>query len=123
MNEFMESNQAISYLQNQWTTIAVRVMVGLRARDPGVTDCTLSLYSRRVLYSRSKCALVRGGDVHHHETRGRVNFRVQQHRTNAFRNLPSQVDVRLINSLPERTTLVSKAFYSVDKFMMNRWDN
>ncbi|KAG8255708.1 hypothetical protein J6590_086413 [Homalodisca vitripennis] len=43
-----------------------------------------------ILYSVSRCVLGRGGDVHQHGTRGRDNFRVQQHRTNAFRNLPSQ---------------------------------
>ncbi|KAG8295100.1 hypothetical protein J6590_088030 [Homalodisca vitripennis] len=90
-----------------------------------------------ILYSVSRCALVRGRDVHQHGTRGRDNLRVQQHRTNAFRNLPSQVGVRLINSLPEhikqqngkrfktqlKTLLISRAFYSVCEFMMGRWDD
>ncbi|KAG8272647.1 hypothetical protein J6590_037943 [Homalodisca vitripennis] len=69
---------------------------------PGMVRTGWVLPSAVAVYKTgSKCALVRGGDVHNHETRGRDNFRVQQHRTNAFRNLPSQVGIRLINSLPE----------------------
>ncbi|KAG8271581.1 hypothetical protein J6590_059056 [Homalodisca vitripennis] len=41
------------------------------------------------LYCRLKCELVRGMDVHQYGTRGRDNFRVQQHRTAAFEHLPS----------------------------------
>ncbi|KAG8287046.1 hypothetical protein J6590_047023 [Homalodisca vitripennis] len=44
------------------------------------SSCTQLLILKVILYSRSKCALVRSGDVHHHWTRGRDNFRVQQHR-------------------------------------------
>ncbi|KAG8270053.1 hypothetical protein J6590_093715 [Homalodisca vitripennis] len=54
-----------------------------------------------VLYFRSKCNLVQGGDVHQYGTRGRDNFRVQQHRTATFERLPSEVGVKLINKLPE----------------------
>ncbi|KAG8307303.1 hypothetical protein J6590_024950 [Homalodisca vitripennis] len=87
---------------------SVRVILGLRARN-AFLSCrhafreldllTLPyLYIFEViLYSRSKFAFVRGGNVHHHKTRGRNKFLVQQHRTGAFRKLPSQVGVRLIN--------------------------
>ncbi|KAG8283080.1 hypothetical protein J6590_023609 [Homalodisca vitripennis] len=78
-----------------------------------------------------------GRDVHHYETRGRDNFRTEQHRTTAFGHLPSQVGVTIINRLPEeikhleepktfksrlKRLLVLKAFYSVEEFMMGRWD-
>ncbi|KAG8286085.1 hypothetical protein J6590_068040 [Homalodisca vitripennis] len=81
--------------------------------------------------------LERGRDVHQYGTRGRDNFRLDQHRTTAYGRLPSQVGVRLINRLPEgiknindpnqfkarlKHFLVSKAFYSVDEFIMGRWD-
>lgn len=89
------------------------------------------------LYCRFKCDLVQGRDVHQYGTRGRDNFRINQHRTAAFQNLPSQVGVKIINRLPEDITklicpnkfkarlkhlLVEKAFYSVDEFMMSRWE-
>ncbi|KAG8289024.1 hypothetical protein J6590_007780 [Homalodisca vitripennis] len=89
------------------------------------------------LYCRLKCQLVQGRDVHHYETRGRDNFRTEQHRTTAFGHLPSQVVVTIVNRLPEeikhlddpktfksrlKRLLVLKAFYSVEEFMMGRWD-
>ncbi|KAG8327823.1 hypothetical protein J6590_009624, partial [Homalodisca vitripennis] len=91
------------------------------------------------LYCRFKCELVRGRDVHQYGTRGRNNFRVEQHRTAAFEHLPSQVGVGVgvVNRLPEgikqlnetkkfktqlKHFLMSKAFYSTDEFMMGHWD-
>ncbi|KAG8319615.1 hypothetical protein J6590_088187 [Homalodisca vitripennis] len=74
-------------------------------------------------------------DVHQYETRGRDNFRIVQHRTSGFEHLPSQVGVKLINKLPEgikhlidsklfksrlKHLLASKAFYSVEEFML-KW--
>ncbi|KAG8317313.1 hypothetical protein J6590_029884 [Homalodisca vitripennis] len=89
------------------------------------------------LYCRFKCELVQGRDVHQYGTRGRDNFRIQQHRTATFERLPSEVGVRFINKLPDeiknlndpkkfkarlRNLLVSRVFYSVEEFMMSRWD-
>ncbi|KAG8258048.1 hypothetical protein J6590_036787 [Homalodisca vitripennis] len=89
----------------------------------------LSLYILDVtMYCRFKCELVQGRDVHQFETRGRNNFRTKQHRTSMFEHLPSQMGVKLINTLPGdlkrinelqqfksrlRHFLLSKAFYSV----------
>ncbi|KAG8325259.1 hypothetical protein J6590_072304 [Homalodisca vitripennis] len=90
-----------------------------------------------VTYCKSKCDLVRGGDVHQYGTRGRDNFRTSQYRLTLSQHLPQQVGVRLINKLPEsvknsinqnqlktrlKCLLVSKAFYSVDEFMTSRWE-
>ncbi|KAG8303330.1 hypothetical protein J6590_013601 [Homalodisca vitripennis] len=89
------------------------------------------------LYCRFKCELVQGRDVRQYGTRGRDNFRIQQHRTAMFERLPSEVGVRFINKLPDeiqnlndpkkfkarlRNLLVSRVFYSVEEFMMSRWD-
>ncbi|KAG8276649.1 hypothetical protein J6590_061672 [Homalodisca vitripennis] len=43
----------------------------------------------------SKCELVQGRDVHQYGTRGRDNFRIQQHRTPTFERLSSEVGVVL----------------------------
>uniref|UniRef100_A0A1B6K603 Reverse transcriptase domain-containing protein n=1 Tax=Homalodisca liturata TaxID=320908 RepID=A0A1B6K603_9HEMI len=51
------------------------------------------------LYCRFKCELVQGRDVHQYGTRGRDNFRIQQHRTATFERLPSEVGVRFRNKL------------------------
>ncbi|KAG8296812.1 hypothetical protein J6590_048887 [Homalodisca vitripennis] len=90
-----------------------------------------------ITYCKSKCDLVRGGDVHQYGTRGRDNFRTSQYRLTLSQHLPQQVGVRLINKLPEsiknsnnqnqlktrlKCLLVSKAFYSVDEFMTSRWE-
>ena len=90
------------------------------------------------MYCKSKCTLVQGRNIHDYETRGRNNFRLQQHRTTAFTNLPKQVGVRLINGLPEvlkniqnlnqfksrlKHLLVSGVFYSVDESLTCRWEN
>ena len=90
-----------------------------------------------VLFCKSKCTLVQGKEIHNYETRGRNSFRLQQHRTAAFSNLPKQVGVKLINHLPEvlkniqnfnqfkarlKHLLVSHVFYSVEEFLTCRWD-
>ncbi|KAG8242775.1 hypothetical protein J6590_086675 [Homalodisca vitripennis] len=90
-----------------------------------------------IMYCKSKCTMVRGEDIHRYETRGRDNYRAQHHRLTLTQYLPQQVGVRLINKLPEsiknsnnksqfktriKRLLVSRAFYSVDEFMMSHWD-
>lgn len=91
-----------------------------------------------VQYSKFHCELIRVGDIHDYNTRGRDSYRTQQHRTAAFERIPSQAGVRLINELPEgvkhltdqkqfkarfKRLLVTKAFYSVDEFMACRWED
>ncbi|KAG8312653.1 hypothetical protein J6590_018298 [Homalodisca vitripennis] len=83
------------------------------------------------------CELVRGRDVHQYWARGRDNLRLHPHRTAAFKRLPSEVGVKLINKFPDeiknlteptkfkarlRHSLVSRVFYSVEDFMISRWD-
>ncbi|KAG8300537.1 Dynactin subunit 4 [Homalodisca vitripennis] len=98
-----------------------------RARNlSGSWDCCLYI-SEVIMYCFSKYVLVCGREVHQYETRGRDNFRTQQQRLMLSQHLPQQVDVRLINRLPEsvknsnntnqfkthlKRLLVSKAFYS-----------
>ncbi|KAG8244575.1 hypothetical protein J6590_019830 [Homalodisca vitripennis] len=53
------------------------------------------------LYCRFKCEFVRGRDVYQYGTRGRDNLRLHPHRTAAFKRLPSEVGVKLINKLPD----------------------
>ncbi|KAG8316186.1 hypothetical protein J6590_057383 [Homalodisca vitripennis] len=124
---------------------AVRIISKLNFRDSckntfrelGLLTLPCLYILEVVLYCRSKCNLVQGRDVHQYGSRGRDNFRVQQHRTAAFERLPSEVGVKLINKLPEeikqlngqkkfktrlRHLLVSRVFYSVDEFMESRWD-
>ncbi|KAG8328009.1 hypothetical protein J6590_006187 [Homalodisca vitripennis] len=91
-----------------------------------------------IVYCRSRCALISGRDVHQYETRGRDNLRTHQRRLTLSQHLPQQVGVRLIKKLSKdiknsnnlnqfktrfRRLLVSRAFYSVDKFMTSRWDD
>ncbi|KAG8264115.1 hypothetical protein J6590_017132 [Homalodisca vitripennis] len=53
------------------------------------------------LYCRFKCEFVRGRYVYQYGTRGRDNLRLHPHRTAAFKRLPSEVGVKLINKLPD----------------------
>ncbi|KAG8312239.1 hypothetical protein J6590_026685 [Homalodisca vitripennis] len=53
------------------------------------------------LYCRFKCEFVRGRDVYQYGTRGRDNLRLHPYRTAAFKRLPSEVGVKLINKLPD----------------------
>ncbi|KAG8252510.1 hypothetical protein J6590_055575 [Homalodisca vitripennis] len=76
-------------------------VVQRRLQESWITDFTLSLFLEVILYCRLKCELERGRDVHQYGTRGRDNFRLDQHRMTAYGRLPSQVGVRLINRLPE----------------------
>jgi len=98
-----------------------------------------SLYILEViLYCKYKCSLVQGSQFHQYETRGRNDYRLRQHRTVAVEHLPSQAGVKFLNRLPEsiknsenknqlktrlKRLLVYKVLYSVDEFMMSRWDN
>uniref|UniRef100_A0A1B6HBP3 Uncharacterized protein n=1 Tax=Homalodisca liturata TaxID=320908 RepID=A0A1B6HBP3_9HEMI len=123
---------------------AVRILLKLNPRESckdafrslGLLTFPCLFILEVILYCRLKCELERGRDVHQYGTRGRDNFRLDQHRTMAYGRLPSQVDVRLINRLSEgiknlndpnqfkarlKHFLVSKAFYSVDEFIMGRW--
>ncbi|KAG8312642.1 hypothetical protein J6590_018282 [Homalodisca vitripennis] len=43
------------------------------------------------LHCRFKCELVQGRDVHQYKTRGRNNFRTEQHGTTMFEHLPGEV--------------------------------
>jgi hypothetical protein len=52
------------------------------------------------MFAASKCALMRGRDVHNYETRGRDNYRTERHRTVVYEHLPSQRGVHFINRLP-----------------------
>ncbi|KAG8262471.1 hypothetical protein J6590_052116 [Homalodisca vitripennis] len=60
-----------------------------------VCDAGGSTASRVALYCRFKCELVQGRDVHKYGTRGRDNFRIQQHRTATFERLPSEVGLAI----------------------------
>ncbi|KAG8245311.1 hypothetical protein J6590_005624 [Homalodisca vitripennis] len=66
-----------------------------------IANFALSLHPHVALYCRFKCELVRGRDVHQYGTRGRDNLRLYPHRTAAFKRLPSEVGVKLINKLPD----------------------
>ncbi|KAG8267044.1 hypothetical protein J6590_059827 [Homalodisca vitripennis] len=102
-------NTVISWSELSGSKKAARVILTLNTRE----SCRHAFRELRflnlpclyilevILYSVSRCALVREGDVHQHGTRDRNNFRVQQHSTNSFINLASQNLVRLTNSLPE----------------------
>uniref|UniRef100_A0A1B6MDI5 Reverse transcriptase domain-containing protein n=1 Tax=Graphocephala atropunctata TaxID=36148 RepID=A0A1B6MDI5_9HEMI len=124
---------------------AVRTILKLQARESyrgafrelGLLTLPCLYILEVALYCRSKCALTQGRDVHSYETRGRDNYRTQQHRSAAFERLPSQVGVKIINGLPKciknqnlnlfktrlKHLLVSSAFYTVDEFFQCRWDN
>ncbi|KAG8267055.1 hypothetical protein J6590_059096 [Homalodisca vitripennis] len=75
------------------------------------------------LYCRSKCVLMRGIDIHSYETRGRENYRGQQHRTVAFERLPSQMTMVKENFVISASRKNTKATrrrqeqISVDSFM------
>ncbi|KAG8300843.1 hypothetical protein J6590_067114 [Homalodisca vitripennis] len=88
---------------------AVRILLKLNPRELckdafrslGLLTLRCLFILEVILYCRIKCELQRGRDVHQYGTRGRDNFRLDQHRTTAYGRLPSQVGVRLINRLPE----------------------
>ncbi|KAG8284398.1 hypothetical protein J6590_103814 [Homalodisca vitripennis] len=96
-----------SGLRSPQGTVLPAVLVTCAAILFGAAIVTAALvYSRArrrevILYCRLKCELERGRDIHQYGTRGRDNFRLDQHRTTAYGRLPSQVGVRLINRLPE----------------------
>jgi exonuclease III len=86
-------------------------------------------------YCKLKCDLVQGRDVHQYITRGRDNYRVQQHRLTVTHHLPEQIGVSLINSLPDeikqinsfsifknrlKRLLVANSYYSIQEFFDNR---
>ncbi|KAG8258828.1 hypothetical protein J6590_024142 [Homalodisca vitripennis] len=52
------------------------------------------------LFCWSKCALIRGRDIHGYETRCRDNYRTGRHRTVVYEHLPSQAGIHFINSFP-----------------------
>lgn len=64
------------------------------------------------LYFRS-ARPIQGRNVDQYETRGKDNYRVQQHRTTAFENLPSEVCFRKINWLPEDLKLEKYKMFPV----------
>jgi len=97
------------------------------------------LYIKEVtLCCKYKCSLVHGSQFQRYETRGRDDYQTRHHRTMVFEHLPSQAGVKFLNKLPEgikqeenknkfktrlKRLLVSKVLYSVDEFMMSRWDD
>lgn len=124
---------------------AVRIVAKLRKREsckPAFKQLKLltlpSIYIlETVLFCTSKCDLTRGSDIHHHNTRGRENYRTGHHRTVVYEHLPSQAGVTLINSLPNniknapvpkalkarlRNFLSSQAFYSVSEYLAHDWE-
>ncbi len=89
------------------------------------------------LFFIGKCDLVRGIDIHSHETRGKENYRTARHRTVVHERLPSQAGVHFVNILPNsiknaimpkafktrlKTILITEAFYSIDEFMAYEWE-
>jgi hypothetical protein len=125
---------------------AVRVISKLKPREScrnafrelGVLTLPCLYIFEVAVYCKYKCSLVQNGDFHSYYTRGRANLRVQQHRTVAFEHLPSQFGIKILNKLPEgvkhaqnqnqfktrlKSLLVSNVLYSVEEFMMCRWDN
>jgi hypothetical protein len=90
-----------------------------------------------VMHCQSNHNLVQGRDLYHYRTRGRDNFRVQYHRTEISKKLPTQIGVKLMNKLPDsvkqsnslkqfkirlKNLLISKTFYTVGEFMECDWD-
>ena len=119
---------------------AIRVILNLKQREScrdGFQDLNILPFPcvyifETILFCRYKCDLIRGRDVHEHNTRGRDNPRIAQHRLTMYENLPSQAGVRLMQYLPGNVTsgssassfksrlrlhLLSNAFYSVEEFM------
>lgn len=85
----------------------------------------------------SKCATIRGRDIHVYPTRGRDNYRTGQHRTVVHERLPSQAGVHLVNNLPNsikdapalgllkhrlKYFLTYRPFYSVAEFLSKTWE-
>ena len=85
-----------------------------------------------ILFSRFKCLLSRGTDIHSYNTRYNEFFRPSQHRLNLFQNLPAEAGINLLNCLPEhlkieenpklfklklKNLLVTNSFYSAGEFM------
>ncbi|KAG8316167.1 hypothetical protein J6590_057365 [Homalodisca vitripennis] len=96
-----------------------------------------SLHLQTTLFCKSRCALIRGRDIHEYETRGRDSYRTERHRTVAYEHLTSQAGVHLINRLPDsiknaptpkalkirlKHFLAPKAFYNVGEFMAHNWE-
>lgn len=52
--------------------------------------------------SRYTCVLTNGRDVHEYYTRGRDILRAHQHRRALYKQLKSQVGVKIIHHLPRR---------------------
>lgn len=51
-------------------------------------------------YCDSKCDIIRGQDIHFHNTRSKTVFRLDNHRLQIYGNLPVQTEIKLLNQLP-----------------------
>ncbi|KAG8317072.1 hypothetical protein J6590_034444 [Homalodisca vitripennis] len=89
-----------------------------------------------IFFCMSKCAMIRGRDIHSYGTRGRDTYRTGSHRTRVYEHLPSQAGVRFLNKFPNaiknaptpkalkarlKRFLASQAFYIADEFMEFDW--
>jgi hypothetical protein len=83
-------------------------------------------------FCRFKCDILRGNDIHNHDTRFNYNMRPTQHKLKLFENLPNQFGKRIINKLPNnikfetnpnifknklKNLLLSENVYSIQEFM------
>ncbi|KAG8298899.1 hypothetical protein J6590_007501 [Homalodisca vitripennis] len=77
-NPGTELNSGVAVQNTNWNGSSDSKKEPDAFRELGLLTLLRLYILEMVLYSRSKCALVRGVDVHHHKTRGKDNFRVQQ---------------------------------------------
>ena len=121
---------------------AIRIILRLKPRescrdvfkDLNILPFPCVYIYETIIFCRFKCDLVRGRDVHEHNTRGRNNPRVAQHRLNLYENLPSQAGVRFMSRLPDnikheintlsfkknlKRYLAEHCFYSIEEWMMH----
>ncbi len=96
-----------------------------------VTFPSLYIYET-IVFCLDKCSLVQGNDIHSHDTRSVTSYRIDYHRLELFKKLPSQAGIILFQKLPKKVQnlhntklikneltnyLVSNSFYSVQEFL------
>ena len=119
---------------------AIRIIMKLKPRDScreifkelNILPFPCVYIYETIVFCRLKCDLVRGRDVHEHNTRGRDDPRIAQHRLKIHENLPSQAGVRLMSRLPDniksqnntlsfkrnlKRYLEDHCFYTVEEWM------